>query len=185
MTTWDRYWNCLGAWDKALAAYGQALAGPPQDLKDLRVKVHNKRGWIYAQDIHPPQYDKARDDFAETVRLDSKNAEAHTGLGYVLARQKRRIEAQHEADRALLWGGGDYLVLHNAACIYAELSRLDKGQAGELQDMAMDLLRQAVELCRRDAASPTSEIVLIRREPSFEPLKGRSDFNELVVGKGR
>ena len=155
----------------------------PQDLKDLRARVHNKRGWIYAQNLHPPQFDKARDDFAETVRLDSKNAEAHTGLGYVLARQNRRIEAHHEADRALLWGGRDYLVLHNAACIYAELSRLDKGQAGELQDMAMDLLRQAVALWRRGTAGPANEIDLIRNEPSFEPLKGRSDFIKLVAQK--
>jgi len=173
----------LGACDRALAAYGQALAGAPQDHKNLQVRAHNKRGWIYAQDLQPPQYDKARNDFAETVRLDSKNAEAHTGLGYVWARQKRRIEAQHEADRALLWGGGDYLVLHNAACIYAELSRMDKGQAGEHQDMAMDLLRQAVELWRPDAAGPTNEIDLIRKEPSFEPLKGRADFKKLVAEK--
>ena len=61
---------------------------------------------------------------------------------------------------ALLNGPGDYLVLHNLACIYAELSRTDRGQAEQHQDAAMALIGRAVEVWRRGGTGP-NEIALI------------------------
>jgi tetratricopeptide (TPR) repeat protein/tRNA A-37 threonylcarbamoyl transferase component Bud32 len=170
----------LGRPEGALAAYAEALktAGPK-----LKVKVLSKRGWLYAQAFGPPRVDRAREEFTRVLRLEAQNADAHTGLGYLWARQHRPAEAQREAAAALLHGAGDYLALHNVACIYAELSQVDPGQSGQHAEMAVSVLRRAVELWGRRKVGP-NELALIREERSFEPLRGRPDFSQLA-GEGR
>jgi len=167
----------LGEPEKASALYERALK--TEAPTDLKVKVLLKRGWLRAQSLTPPQHDKAREDFAEALRLGPRNAEAHTGLGYLLALQKLPAEAQREAAQALLRGAGDYLTLHNVACIYAELSSFDKGQANQHAEMAIALLRRAVELWGRRKVGP-NELALIRVEKSFELLRKRQEIQELI-----
>jgi tetratricopeptide (TPR) repeat protein/tRNA A-37 threonylcarbamoyl transferase component Bud32 len=169
-----------GAWDEALAAYQQSLATA---APDLAVKVHTKRGWIYAQSLDPPQYDKARDDFAAALRLGPTHADAHAGLGFVRALQKALSEALHEAAEALCHGSDDYLLLHNVACVYAVLSQIDEGQAKPHQDLAMDLLRRAVALWRQGGTG-LSEVEAIRWDPALRPLSRRPDFQKLVTEEG-
>jgi Tfp pilus assembly protein PilF/tRNA A-37 threonylcarbamoyl transferase component Bud32 len=174
-------WEGLGEPHRALLAYEQALrAAPP----DLAVKTRLRRGWLYAQSLRPPKYGEAAADFAAVLRLDAENAEAHAGLGYVRALQDAPGEAQREAARAVLHRGGDYLILHNVACVYAAPSRADGGQAKPHQDMAMALLRRAVELARRQGAGPT-EVGYIRWDRAFDPLHDREDYQALVAGGGR
>jgi tetratricopeptide (TPR) repeat protein len=168
----------LGEWQGACAVYEEALQSAP---RDLAVKVRTKRGWIYAQS--PREHDKARADFAEAVRLDATHADAHAGLGYLHALQKEPSGAQRAAAQALWHGRDDYLVLHNVACIYAELSRTEKGQAAQHQDMAVALLERAVELCRRGGGG-AREIDNIRGDTSFDVLRGRPDLEKLLKGKG-
>jgi tetratricopeptide (TPR) repeat protein/tRNA A-37 threonylcarbamoyl transferase component Bud32 len=172
----------LGEFDKALDAYGESLKlkGPPE----VAVKVHTKRGWIFATFLREPQYDQARKEFAEAVRLDSTHANAHAGLGFVRAIQGASGEAHHEAIRALACEGDDYLILHNVACIYAELSQVEKAQETQHQDAAMDLLRRADKLCRQ-GGDADEEVKLIRGDSSLKVLRGRPDFRALVEGKGR
>jgi tetratricopeptide (TPR) repeat protein/tRNA A-37 threonylcarbamoyl transferase component Bud32 len=170
----------LGQWDEALAAYEQSLpAAPP----DLAVKIRTKRGWIYTLSLKTRELDKARDDFAEALRLDPSHADAHAGLGYVLALQKSPGEAQVEAAEALFHEADDYLVLHNVACIYAELSQIEKGRAEQHQNMAMDLLRRAVQVWRRDGVGP-SEIDAIWLDPSLKVLQSHPDFEKLCGDEG-
>jgi tetratricopeptide (TPR) repeat protein len=170
----------LGKWDEARAAYEQALrAAPPPGLA---VRVRTKRGWIDAAFLAPPQYDRARDDFAEALRLDPAHADAHAGLGYVRARQNSPSEAQHEAAQALWHEGENYLILHNVACIYAVLSQVEPGQAKQHQGMAMDLLRRAVDLSRRAGEGP-SEIEAIRGDPALDVLRGLPDYGQLLQGQ--
>jgi tetratricopeptide (TPR) repeat protein len=171
----------LGEWQAAVAAYEEALrtAAP-----DLAVKVRSKRGWIYAQSLVPPRHDKARADFAAALRLDPAHAEAHAGLGYLEAIQKSVGAAQREAAQALWYGAGNYLVLHNVACIYAELSQSDPGQATQYQDLAMRLLQDAVNLCQSGGGG-SREIDDIRVDTLLHALSGRSDFRTLLAGKGR
>src|SRR5207244_3964239 len=116
--------------------------------------------------------EKAHDAFTALLRLEPYSADAHAGLGYLAVLRKVPTEAQREVVLALLNGGGDYLALHNLACIYAELSQADRDQAEQHQDAAIALISRAVEVWRRGGAGP-NEIDLIRREPSFKPLRDR------------
>jgi tetratricopeptide (TPR) repeat protein len=169
----------MGKWDAALANYAEALnkASP-----ELAVKVRTKRGWIYASSLPLPQYDRARGDFTEAVRLDPNHADAHGGLGFVYARAHAPSEALREAAMALWHEADNYVVLHNAACIYAELSRVDSTQATAHQDTAMDLLRRAVVLCRR-AGDGATESRNIQLDPSLQVLSTRVDFPKLIAGE--
>jgi tetratricopeptide (TPR) repeat protein len=170
--------EALGDINKALDAYSQGLKPEHENVKLLI-----KRGWILTQGVRPPQYNEAQADFAKAIHVEPKNADAHTGLGYVRARQGARDDARHEAALALLHGGGDYLVLHNAACIYGELSRADDGRVTEHQDLALATFQRAVELWRRDRAGP-NEINQIKEEKKSlpKPLIERAEFEQLLEG---
>ena len=115
------------------------------------------------------------------LRLDPKEAEAHSGLGYVQACRKAPAEARVAAGRALLHGGGKYLVIHNIACVYAKLAQTDTARAAEYEDLAVDHLRRAVELWRKVGETGLNEIQLIKDEVAFHPaLRARPDFQELL-----
>jgi tetratricopeptide (TPR) repeat protein len=160
-----------GSVDQAVAAYNEGVKRAPKDVKLL-----NKRGWAYDQ---IGQRNKALADFTTAARLEPENAEAHSGLGYIRALQKLPPEAQREADLALLHGSDNYLILHNVACIYTVLAQADKPRATAFQDVAMALLRRAVQLWKKAPAGP-NEVQLIKGDPTFKPLGDRPDFQELV-----
>jgi tetratricopeptide (TPR) repeat protein/tRNA A-37 threonylcarbamoyl transferase component Bud32 len=162
----------LGQFQEALCAYTQGLEAAPKDIKLLA-----SRGWAYDR---LKQIDKAQADFAQAVNAEPKHAEAHTGLGYMRALQKAEVEARREAELGLLYGAGDYLILHNVACIFAALSEANPQRATEYQDMAVALLQQAVELWRRSGTG-ANEIQLIEVEPAFPPaLRARPEIQRLV-----
>ncbi|HKB40000.1 MAG TPA: protein kinase [Gemmataceae bacterium] len=167
----------LGEPAKAFDIYAQALAaGPPPDLK---AKILSKRGWVFAQSPERSHQEKAREAFTALLRLEPHSADARAGLGYLAALRKSSTEAQREAVHALLDGAGDYLALHNLACIYAELSRTDKAQRKEHEDVAIALLVRAVELWRRGGLGP-NEIELIRSDPSLASLLPRPELKKLL-----
>ena len=148
----------LGQLEEAIRAYSTGLEQAP---KDTRLLI--QRGWAYER---LKREDEARSDFGNALRVDARNAEAHVGLGYAHACLGAPADAQREASLTLVHGADDYLAVHNVACIYAELSRADSGRATEHLDVAMRLLRRAVELWGGGTAGP-DEIELICGEPAF------------------
>jgi tetratricopeptide (TPR) repeat protein len=170
----------LGERQEALAAYEQALA---EASPDVAARVRTKRAWIYLKSFDPPRYDAARADLAEALRLDPAHADAHAGMGYVAALEKASGAAQREAAQALRGGTSDYLVLHKIACIYAELSQIDAGQAQQHREIALALLRDAVNLCESSGGG-RQELASIRNDTSLRALSGHPDFVKLVGGKG-
>ena len=88
-------------------------------------------------------------------------------------------DASREATRALLHGQQDYGVIHNVACIYAEMAARDTGQARRHEDMAIDMLQKAVAIWRKRGAGP-NEIELIRTETAIRPaLRNRPEFQRV------
>lgn len=160
----------LGQVSAAVESYTLSL---DKDPKDIKTRV--KRAWAYSS-LTPPSNDKARADFAQVVKDDPSHAEANAGLGYVEACLKKPADARVAAGRALLQGGGDYLVLHNIACVYAKLAQTDSEHAREYEGLGLDHLHRAVELWRKSPSGP-NELELIKSEPAFPPSwKTRPEF---------
>lgn len=178
---WGTAREMLGEFPAALVVFSKGLELDAEHV-DLRIE----RGIVYEQD---GKHDLAMADFKEAVRVDPENAQAITRRGYASAKKRLAAEAEHDAVRALLaakagpnldvTGAGDYFVLHNVACIYAELSSEESDRKEAYQDLAMKLIRRALELWRLDDRSHHDELDSIRREPAFEPLRQREDFQQL------
>jgi tetratricopeptide (TPR) repeat protein len=176
--------------EEALRAYSRGL-----ELAPDHARLRNKRGWVLLG-VKPPQSDQARGDFAVASRLKPATAadrlavaDAHIGLGYVHACAGRAPDAAHEATRTLLALRGTegdavrhvdhYVLRHNLACIYGELSRSDAKHRAEHEELAMEFLREAVAQARRTGAG-AEEADNIDGEPAFPPsLRERPDFREL------
>jgi hypothetical protein len=80
----------------------------------------------------------------------------------------------------MLHGGSNYLVLHNIACIYAELSRAGTDHSRDDEDLALALMTRAVELFRKAPTGP-DEISFLRQEPALPAsLRARAEFRELI-----
>jgi tetratricopeptide (TPR) repeat protein len=162
----------LGRLDRAIAYYSKGLELAPESAP-----LRTLRGWAYDA---KGQLAQALVDFHEAVRLSPANAEAHTGLGYVLARSGASDLARQEASTALLYGADDYRVLHNIACIYAQLSTGEGNERLEYENLALSLLQRAVALWQQNRAGP-DERELIRMEPAFPPtLRSRIEYARLI-----
>jgi len=156
----------------AIRAYGDAIKYAPKD-----VKLHAKRGWAQ---IEVGQAALAKEDFRTALAIDPIHPESHTGLGYVEAVLKAPATARRHAALATLHGSGDYLVLHNVACIFGELSKTDFLRAKEHQDLALDHIERAVELWRKGDKKGPNEMILIEREGAFsKALRSRPEFKKL------
>ena len=170
--------------DEALKYFQQAWDATAQDKMDaparkaLQIKILNLRGWTYAQ---KSDYEKAGEDFRLVLKkFEDKNAEAFSGLGFVYARQRAFAAAQSAAALALAYGADKDVVLHNVACIYAELSVLDKDNAKLHVSMTMKYIRVCLE--KNPAA-----VEEIRSEAnsggSFYTLRNQPELKKLLEGK--
>jgi tetratricopeptide (TPR) repeat protein len=164
----------LGQLPESVQAYGAAVALSP---KEARLRV--KRGAVL---VDLDRYDDALADFTAALQLEPAHAEALAWVGYVRACQgKAPGEAGLRALEATLHGSGDYLVLHNIACIYGKLSEKEPQRAREYEDLALACLYREVELWRKDRKGP-DPIPLIRGESAFpQSLKDRPEFKKLIT----
>jgi tetratricopeptide (TPR) repeat protein len=159
----------------AIDAYSRVLVISPES-----VQVRNQRGWAY---VSQEKYELALEDFRAALVHEPQNGEAHTGCGYVLAQQGHLDAARDAAARAALCGGNQYLVLHNVACIYAELAQHSDANASEYENLALIFLERGVELGRLHRIGPNA-VDLIRSETAFSPsLRLRPEFQRLVESR--
>ena len=156
--------------DAAIRAYDRALALQPQD-----VGIRIDRAWDL-QKLN--RLSEARADFQEVVTHHDADAQAHAGLGFVQACQGNYDDARQEAAQAMMYGANDYLILHNVACIFAQIAQTSAAGRTNSQDAAITILRRAVDLWRASDAGP-DELVLIRCERAFDALRARSEFRQL------
>lgn len=161
--------------DEAIESYSRGLAVEPTHLS-----LRNLRGWCYAM---LGKRELARADFEQAIRNVPNNAEAHAGLGYVFAIGGDVVQARQQAAAALLHGAGNYLVLHNVACIYGELSRTVIECREEYENLALAALEREVSLSREAQGGPDA-LELIRFETAFPAsLRSRLEFDRLPSGK--
>jgi tetratricopeptide (TPR) repeat protein len=166
----------------AIADYTQALTLAPD------AATYAYRGWTYLATDAPLL---ARSDFADAIRLQPKNGDAHNGHGYARVRLGQYREAVVDAEMALRLGPQDPRLLWNAARIYAQaVGKLDADvvqwdrKAVELRSQyerrAVQLLRGALDLKKtpseraafwRDCIGPdTVGLGPIRRGAAFAQL---------------
>jgi tetratricopeptide (TPR) repeat protein len=172
----------LGRPTDAIAAYTRALDLIPAgaDRAADRVRVLVTRGWARLN-LSTPDLDGGRADFDAALGLAPESAEAHTGLGYVEACRGEAAAARRAAQRAVLYGSGDFLILHNVACVFAKVADGEPAAAREGDELALDYLRRSVGLWRRDRSGP-NELVNIRNESAFGPrLRARPEFKALLA----
>jgi tetratricopeptide (TPR) repeat protein/tRNA A-37 threonylcarbamoyl transferase component Bud32 len=156
----------------AIQAYSAALERSPRELQVLI-----NRGWAYEE---ANQLEAAAKDFESAILAAPANPEAHTGLGYIRARQQRDIDAQRSASLAILYAADDYRIFHNAACIYAELSRSVGVMKTEHENVALNLLRAALDRSRAERLGKT-ELLAIQTERAFiGTINHREEFRELL-----
>jgi tetratricopeptide (TPR) repeat protein len=146
-------------------------------------RLYVKRGWAYTKLEDQSQFKKALVDFSQAMRLDPRDAEACSGVSYALACLKAPMPAPFTA-HTLRRGGDDYLILHNLACVFAEVSRSAGAEAKLWQDVALSLLHRAVELWKtergRQGGAIPNERDLIRTDPALKPLHARPEFEKVL-----
>jgi serine/threonine protein kinase/tetratricopeptide (TPR) repeat protein len=157
----------------AIKAYDEAVQARPREARLLV-----KRGWAHEK---LNAYADAEADFTAALDCEPNHAEAHVGLAYILACQgKPNSGAVQHALEAALHAAGDYLILHNIACVFAKLSEVEPKRAREYEDVALLLLRREIELWQRDRTGP-NPLTLIRGESAFgEALRRRPEFRKLL-----
>jgi tetratricopeptide (TPR) repeat protein len=142
------------------------------------VSLNVKRGWLLA--LHVREYEQAQADFARAMTAQPQNAEALSGLGYTAACRKSADDAEKYAVQALLQGGGDYLTLHNVACIYARLYRNTPSASPAYQDLAVELLGRDLELWRHGGAQAPNALQLIQADDELRVLDSSPTFQALL-----
>jgi tetratricopeptide (TPR) repeat protein len=170
--------------DLAIKYYSQGLAIDPGHLRLLI-----NRGWAAAR--FKKNYQQAQEDFTRAAKVPDNHrdaagirAEAHAGLGFVHARSKAVADARTEAALALLYGANNYIIVHNVACIFAELALVEPAQARAHEDVALEHLRRGVLLWEKDRRGISAQMLmkLEAARGSFHSLKARPEFQELLRG---
>lgn len=162
-----------GAAEDAFAAYSKSLEMKPDD-DTLLVK----RGWL--QVLRLRNGNGAIADFEAALKVNPENAEAHSAHGFLLALQNPSADAERAALRAILYGAGDYLILHNVACIYAELAVGTPDKVDDYEQSALDILERGLALWQKGNRSGPDAVQLARGESSFRNLSKRNEFIKLL-----
>lgn len=174
----------LGHVREAVAAFNHAIKLAPEQAQ---APMWRKLGWQYeALNRLPGALEAAAKAFARAIELDPKNAEGYAGLGYIQASLgKAPAAATSKAVKAALLAPGDWLQLHNVACVYGKLAGKahmgkDTKRAREYEDVTLEILKREVDLWERDRTGGNAPHQ-IERDGAFSPeLRTRPEFQELI-----
>lgn len=153
----------IGRPAEALALYDATIERFPNHVL-LRIE----RGWVLVQELGNAT--QAKSDFEAALARQPENAEAYAGAGYCAACQKKPDEARRFAASSLLYGAGDYLNIHNVACIYSRLFREFRDEQAHDDDTAVRMIQRELELWKRRGGTAPDAEVLVRQESEFRVL---------------
>ena len=159
-------------WKQAAERFGDAI-----ELDPMFVDAWTGRANAHMQ---LSDYDAARADYEQVLKLDPSDAAAVTCLG-ILRVFDGRIEEGLEfvRDRAEPFGN-DELFAYNRACLYSvaadQLEKEDAARAERLRTDAVGELTRAIELGMIDPES----VAWMRKDPDLKSLHDRPDFEKAV-----
>lgn len=163
----------LGAFPDSFAAYSKSI-----EIEPVNDTLLVKRGWLQALRLNEGA--GAIADFEAALQANPENAEAHSAHGFLLAIADPSVAAERAALRAVLHGAGDYLILHNVACIFAELATRSPDRAADYEQSALDVLSRGIQLWQKGDRSGPDASQLAANEPSFRELSKRPEFQQLI-----
>ncbi len=154
-----------GRFDLAAATYQKAIAQVPGWSTMHRNLADAYRRMGRAADART-EYARAIELFGQDLEVNPDDASALAVRGICEARLGRIDAARRDAVRATALAGRNAGVLYKSACVSA--------LTGDLR-RAIDELRRALELGYSAA--------LAREDDDLAPLRGRADFQQLVIGR--
>lgn len=164
-------------WKDAVEHFSEAIEVDPQFIDAWSERA--------SSNMQLKEFEAARTDYEQALRLDPYDAAAVTCLGILRAMDGRVEEGlAFVHDRADEFSKND-LFAYNTACLYAVASdrveKTDPARAERLRADAVKELDRSIELGMTD---PTS-IAWIRKDPDLTSLRGRPDFEKVVVAAER
>lgn len=163
-----------GQAESAFTAYSRAIEFAPRQSR-----LWVKRGWLLA--LRLERLAAARADFQQALKLTPEDAEASSASGFLQALTAQSSDASRSALKAVLWGAGDSLILHNVACVYAELAARHPATASLNESLALDVLERGLQLWQRGGRPAPNVLELARQESSFRNLRMRAEFQQLLL----
>jgi tetratricopeptide (TPR) repeat protein len=114
---------------------------------------------------HLKQYEKAIEDYSQSIRLDPDIAYAYNNRGFTYANLGQYEKAIEDFDRALSLNSELEDVYYNKACSCAHIGKTEE---------ALNNLRQALQI------SPQKYCDLAGKDSAFEMIGGNADFQNLL-----
>ena len=196
----------LGRNKEAFDAYSQGLKIEPGNLQLLTkmgTTYFNRAFVNYAkgqQEAARENYARAKHSYETATQATPKSPheevlvpQAHFWLGYLDALQQDGALQQDPAaaGRAAMrtyllledLPAGEkerYVVLHNLACIYAELSKVDNNQRKELEDLALSFLTRAVRIANTHHEGAMQARAMEVESAFGDKLRRRAEFQQIL-----
>jgi TolB-like protein/DNA-binding winged helix-turn-helix (wHTH) protein/Tfp pilus assembly protein PilF len=180
----------MGKNDEAIAEIRRA-----HELDPVSLIINAEVGWVY---YSAGRYDEAIEQFKKTLEMDPNFQHANNDVGKAYRQKGMYKEAAAAFEKAIALSGQDTVSLAHLGYVYALWGKRD--DALKVLDQLMDLAnrRQAtpysvalicVGLGRKDQAFTWLEkgfeerghqMVLLKTEPSFDPLRSDPRFQDLL-----
>jgi tetratricopeptide (TPR) repeat protein len=116
-------WYNKGEYDKAIAAYNQALRIiDPNDTACISIVYLNRGSAWYGR----REFEKAIADFNQTIRIDPNNSDAYSNRGNVWAQQCEYDKAIADYNQAIRIDPNNFDAFNNRGSVWTRKSEYDK-----------------------------------------------------------
>jgi len=173
-------------YDEAIEVYSNVIAAidelkaagvPTETRNDVLMNAHWGRATSAS---HTTRYQQALDDWDKAIQFAPPPVQIQLQLARATTEiQMGRSESALETARGLVGAEqSDFVVLYNAACVFALASKLsvDSGESGSLA-------AEAVQLLKRSVKAGFSDLKHLENDPELASLHDREDFQALFADR--